>query len=75
MKCSLFMAKSIDFKSIFIFTVKLKVTTESKYLCKEHFLQGKPKEGIRYATTNHTVIPKKMQINHSRCKWGLSNEI
>lgn len=56
MKYALFMAKDVDFKSIFIFTVKLKVIIEFKHLCKGHIVC----RGNQMATT------EKMQINSSR---------
>lgn len=68
------MAKCVDFKSIFIFALKLEVTTESKYLCNILCLQGKPEEGRRFATPNRTAISEKMYINASRGKWCPSNE-
>lgn len=45
MKCTLFMAKGVDFKSIFIFTMKLKVTMSLSIYVKDTLSAGETRSG------------------------------
>lgn len=45
MKCTLFMAKGVDFKSVFILTVKLKVTMSLSIYVKDTLSAGEARSG------------------------------